>query len=60
MRNLFLLSSLFCMVIVTTLFNSCQKEASSANTNSDKEIIAKVNAWLDSQKSPNQPNKAAN
>ena len=60
MRNLFLLSALFCMVIVTMLFNSCQKEASSTNENSNKEIIAKVNAWLDSQKSPNQPNKAAN
>lgn len=60
MRNLFLLSALFCMVIVTMLFNSCQKDASSTNENSNKEIIAKVNAWLDSQKSPNQPNKAAN
>jgi hypothetical protein len=51
MRNLFLLSALFCMAISATLLNSCQKEISSTKKDSNKETVAKVNSWLESQKS---------
>ena len=40
---------------------SCQKEFENQNTNNNQgELISKVNGWLDKQKSPTQPNKAAN
>jgi hypothetical protein len=42
-------------------FFSCQKEFEKKNTNNTHgELISKVNGWLDKQKSPTQPNKAAN
>ena len=37
---------------------SCQKETE--KTNSNDQLTKKVNSWLDNQKSPSQPNKAAN
>ena len=59
MRKTFLLPlTLWATILV--LF-SCQKEFENQNTdNSQDELILKVNSWLDKQKSPTQPNKAAN
>jgi hypothetical protein len=40
---------------------SCQKEFEEQNTGRTRgELILKINSWLDKQKSPTQPNKAAN
>jgi hypothetical protein len=40
---------------------SCQKEFEKQNIdNTHGELILKINGWLDKQKSPTQPNKAAN
>ena len=59
MRKTFLLP-LILWATILVLF-SCQKEFEKQNTdNSHDELILKVNDWLDKQKSPTQPNKAAN
>ena len=56
MRKTFFLQPILWATMVV-LF-SCQKEA--LKTNSNDQLISKVNTWLDKQKSPTQPNKAAN
>ena len=56
MRKIFLLGSILWAAMVV-LF-SCQKEAEKANSND--QMFKKVFSWLDNQKSPSQPNKAAN
>ena len=59
MRKIFLLPLLLWATMLG-LF-SCQKEFEKQNTNNvHSELISKVNGWLDKQKSPTQPNKAAN
>ena len=59
MRKTFLLP-LILWATMLGLF-SCQKEFEKQNTNNvHSESISKVNGWLDKQKSPTQPNKAAN
>ena len=59
MRKTFLLP-LILWATILVLF-SCQKEFEKQNTNNThSELILKVNHWLDKQKSPTQPNKAAN
>jgi len=59
MRKKFLLP-LILWATMLVLF-SCQKEFENQNTNNNQgELISKVNGWLDKQKSPTQPNKAAN
>jgi hypothetical protein len=59
MRKTFLLPLILWATMVV-LF-SCQKEIEKQNTNNTRgELISKVNGWLDKQKSPTQPNKAAN
>ena len=59
MRKTFLLP-LILWATMLVLF-SCQKEFEKQNTNNTRgELISKVNGWLDKQKSPIQPNKAAN
>jgi hypothetical protein len=56
MRKKFLLQPIVWAAIVV-LF-SCQKET--AKTKSNDQLLKKVYSWLDNQKSPSQPNKAAN
>ena len=56
MRKTFLLRSILWGAMFV-LF-SCQKEAEKANSND--QMFKKVFSWLDHQKSPSQPNKAAN
>ena len=56
MRKTFLLP-LILWATMLVLF-SCQKE--SIENESNDQLISKVNNWLDKQKSPTEPNKAAN
>ena len=56
MRKTFFLHPVLWAAMVV-LF-SCQKEIE--KTNSNDQLTKKVNSWLDNQKSPSQPNKAAN
>ena len=54
-RSLLFLPILWAMMLILA---SCQKDAEKKNNND--ELISKIYSWLDKQKSPNQPNKAAN
>ena len=59
MRKTFMLPLILWATILVLV--SCQKEFEKQNTNNvHSELISKVNGWLDKQKSPTQPNKAAN
>jgi len=59
MRKTFLLPLILWATMLVLI--SCQKEFEKQNTNNTHgELISKVNSWLDKQKSPIQPNKAAN
>lgn len=53
-------SIIFLSVVVsaTVFLTSCQKETS--KNSSDKEIVTKINSWLDAQKSVIQPQKGTN
>jgi hypothetical protein len=49
---------------INVFFNSCKKDITNnptdqENSQLNKEVITKVNAWLDSQKPANKPNKKA-
>ena len=57
MRKSILLSAL--PLLVAFYFTSCKKQVSSDQT-LNQEIVAKVNAWLDDNKSEEQPGHAAN
>ena len=54
-RSLLFLPILWAIMLILI---SCQKDAEKKNNND--ELVSKIYSWLDKQKSPNQPNKAAN
>lgn len=54
-RSLLFLPILWALMLILA---SCQKDAEKKNNND--ELVSKIYSWLDKQKSPNQPNKAAN
>lgn len=64
MRKSFLSTLLLLLSATAIFFVSCQKEISDqhdvSNSNSNKAVSEKINAWLDNSKSVKQPNKAAN
>ncbi len=56
MRRTFLLQPVFWAMVVMLI--SCQKGVEKQTDNT--QLISKINSWLEKQKSPTQPNKAAN